>query len=146
MNNNNVNFNLGVPLWANPADFGGGKKIAIMSFQRLSRDKGETTAKFVDKEGCTYRLTFVDMDNSDKVRRLEVHAVGFKNDLASCVRREFSTDVVPVGQPVLLRVYKEERESPNGGSRAVNRWELKKLDLPLVPIPTQVESGLGANG
>lgn len=135
-----IDFNLGdnsVPQWATTKDFQGekGRKISIIGFKRLSREKGETTAKFVDSEGMTYRLTFLDMEADNKKRYLEVHAKGFKNDLATSVRREFGMDSLPIGQVVLLRTYKEKR-AVRGRDMEVNRWVLTKLDL---PIPTPKE-------
>lgn len=126
-----IDFNLGdnsVPIWATTKDFQGekGKKISILGFSRPSKDKGETTAKFVDSEGKTYRLTFLDMENQNKKRYLEVHAKGFKNDLAACVRKEFGMDSMPIGQVVLLRTFKETK-AVRGREMEVNRWVLTKL-------------------
>src|SRR3990167_6848550 len=98
----NLEDNL-VSQWARPDEFfsetpGGGKEIAIVSFKRLSRDKGETDAKYVDNEGCTYRLVFLDMEKDYKTRMLEIHAMTFKNDLAAAIMREFKVDRVKEGQ------------------------------------------------
>lgn len=129
-----ITFDIGdgkTPRWATPAEFSNGKKIAVISFHRLSKEKGETTARYVDSEGKTYRLTFVDIDRDNKTRTLEVHAQGFKNDLANCVRREFGSDMIPEGQPVMLRSYKEKMMYKTG-PREINRWELKKAEGQLV--------------
>lgn len=136
-----ITFNLTdnkVPAWAVPSEFANGKKIAILNFERLSKD--QTTAKYLDNEGKTYRLTFLDLDNDSKKRHLEVYARGFKDDLASCVIREFKSDSIPTGHPVLLKHYKEERlgrdENGDANVKLINRWDLRKIDE---PITTQYE-------
>lgn len=117
-----------VQVWAAPKEFlEEGKKIAIVSFTRLSKDKGETTAKFLDNEGKTYRLTFLDISNENKKRHLEVHSRNFKDDLATSVRKEFGSDIIPRGAVCLLRVEKVTRETKQG-TREMNHWILTKVE------------------
>lgn len=129
MSNNEVNFNIGddtAPMWASPQEFlDAEKKISIVSFAHLSKEKGETTAKFVDHEGMTYRLTFNDLENDGKERHLEVHAKGFKVDLANSVKREFGSDSLPVGSVVYLKNEKIKKRTSRG-VREIYKWTLRK--------------------
>ena len=122
-----------ITIWSTPKEFSEtGKKLAVLNFERLSKKEGQTTARYVDNEFKTYRLTFIDLEKENKKRYLEIHARGFKDDLASCVVREFNSDSIPTGHPVLLRCYKEEKTFKNGTIKQVNRWDLKKVDEPIV--------------
>lgn len=113
--------------WAYPTEFAEGKAIAISSFKRLSKEKGETTATYVDKEGMTYRLTFWDADHDMKLRKLEVSFEEFKRDLAFGIKNEFGVDVVPTGTYVRLKTYKEPKVYASGKTVQIIRWSVTKI-------------------
>ena len=120
-----VNLDLGgVKPWASPKEFfGEGKKIKVLNFERLSKEKGETDAKYVDKEGMTYRLTFLDVD-AGTTRTMEVHSRSFQIDLSNSAKRLFGGDRVPSDATVILTVQKVARETQYG-EREVYQWNLE---------------------
>ena len=71
-----------VPKWSKHTEFaeGDGKTITITGFARLCGT--ETTAKYRDRDDCTYLLTFIDHDNGDMVRTYENCYESFKEDIA----------------------------------------------------------------
>lgn len=72
----------GVPKWSKHTEFaeGDGKIITITGFARLCGT--ETTAKYRDRDDCTYLMTFIDHDNKDMVRTYENCYESFKEDIA----------------------------------------------------------------
>ena len=124
-----IDLNVGeqVPEWSSTKEFAGGRKIAIVGFQRLSKERGETESKYVDKEGMTYRLTFKDIETGGKERFLEVHSRGFKNDLASSAKKVFGSDSIPEGAVIVLSVTKVDKQTQSGVTQ-VNQWSFEKAE------------------
>lgn len=70
-----------LPIWATPAEFDKGKRIMILGFREMDGRKGETTSRYLNDRGTTYRLTFYDIEQG-KERYLENHSEWFRNDLS----------------------------------------------------------------
>src|SRR5690349_13224839 len=70
------------PKWSNAKEFDDGKTITPTGFARLCGTQTTAKPEFRDKEGCTYRLSFIDHDNGGVERFYENCYQNFYEDVA----------------------------------------------------------------
>jgi len=69
--------------WATSKEFLTEKVITPTSLARLCGEETNAGEKFRDKDGCTYRMTFIDHDNGDMERMYENCYSNFIYDVQS---------------------------------------------------------------
>lgn len=118
-----------LPKWCRLQEFfGEGKVIEIVKFQRLSAEAGETKTKFLDKEGKTYRLTFIDHSIQEpKERYYENQRENFRTDIVMSTIRAFGDTKIPSGVKVRLACITGERPGMNGMMKTY-RWVISKVE------------------
>ena len=71
-----------VPPWTQSKEFLTAKRIVPTNFARLGGNETTCKPEYRDKEGFTYRLTFIDLDNGEMERYYENSFKNFYEDVS----------------------------------------------------------------
>lgn len=105
-------------------DFIGGKEIVFISFEKLL---GRTIeAKFTDKDGFLYRLTYLDPADEMNEKVIDSTSPALANDLKASMDRYFELEGLETETECVLYAAKEEFRSRTGEDVYRWRWQLKR--------------------